>query len=275
MLEYSLGLEKSAESKLHSLIEQIVKTKSVRRMNRILYQCKDLVLGLRFHDADQHHAFLKQQLFKFGIQSSDFEKAWMSIKKVWASKFNERAFLATKKLGVNLHQIFMAVLVQKIVPAEYAYVIHTTNPTNSNDQEVYAESCIGLGEALVSDMPGQAMAFSYDKLSKKVKINSYPNKSQALSSSGFIFRSDSNSEDLPGFAGAGLFDSYTMHEETKFRVSYNNEKLVLNENFRNEFMSRIGFIGHHVERLYDDDPQDIEGAFSGGEYFVVQTRPQV
>jgi hypothetical protein len=30
---------------------------------------------------------------------------------VWASKFNERAFLATKKIGVSLHQVFMAVLV--------------------------------------------------------------------------------------------------------------------------------------------------------------------
>jgi alpha-glucan,water dikinase len=127
----------------------------------------------------------------------------------------------------------------------------------------------------VSDMPGQALAFSYDKLSKKTKVNSYPNKSLALSSSGFIFRSDSNSEDLSGFAGAGLFDSYTMNEENKFRVSYNNERLILNENFRNEFMSRIGFIGHHIEKIYDDDPQDIEGAFCGGEYFVVQTRPQV
>jgi alpha-glucan,water dikinase len=63
--------------------------------------------------------------------------------------------LATKKLGVNINQIFMAVLVQRIVPAEYAYVIHTTNPTNGNDDEVYVEACIGLGEALVSgDMPG-------------------------------------------------------------------------------------------------------------------------
>lgn len=57
----------------------------------------------------------------------------------------------------------MAVLVQRIVPAEYAYVIHTTNPTNLDDTEVYAEACIGLGEALVSDMPGQALAFSYSK----------------------------------------------------------------------------------------------------------------
>jgi alpha-glucan,water dikinase len=104
---------------------------------------------------------LKEQLLKFGVDK--FDQAWTSIKKVWASKFNERAFLATKKLGVNLTQIFMAVLVQRVVPAEYAYVIHTTNPTNSNDGEVYVEACLGLGEALVSDMPGQALSFSYDK----------------------------------------------------------------------------------------------------------------
>jgi len=48
----------------------------------------------------------------------------------------------------------MAVLVQRVVPADYAFVIHTTNPTNANDLEVYVEACIGLGEALVSDMPG-------------------------------------------------------------------------------------------------------------------------
>lgn len=54
----------------------------------------------------------------------------MSIKKVWASKFNERAFLATKKIGVTLHSIYMAVLVQKIIPSEYAFVSHTINPTN-------------------------------------------------------------------------------------------------------------------------------------------------
>jgi hypothetical protein len=30
---------------------------------------------------------------------------------VLASKFNERAFLATKKIGVTLHAVYMAVLV--------------------------------------------------------------------------------------------------------------------------------------------------------------------
>jgi alpha-glucan,water dikinase len=128
-----------------------------------------------------------------------------------------------------MNQIFMAVLVQKIVTAEYAYVIHTTNPTNNEDDEVYVEACLGLGEALVSDMPGKAFSFSYHKKNKAMKINSYPNKSLGLTASGFIFRSDSNSEDLSGFAGAGLFDSYTMNEEKKFRISYNQEKLLVNE----------------------------------------------
>ena len=171
-------------------------------------------------------------------------QAWETIKRVWASKYNERAFLATKKLGVTSNQIFMAVLVQRVIPSEYAYVIHTTNPTNDNDGEVYSEACLGLGEALVSDMPGQAMAWSYDKKSKQTKLNSFPNKSLGLTATGFIFRSDSNSEDLPGFAGAGLFDSYTMNEEKKFRISYNQERLVCDENFRNQFMGKVGAIGH-------------------------------
>lgn len=183
--------------------------------------------------------------------------------------------MATKKIGVTLNQVFMAVLVQRIIPAEYAYVIHTTNPTNCDDFEVYVEACLGLGEALVSDMPGQALSFSYQKQDKKTAVNNYPNKSLGLHATGFIFRSDSNSEDLPGFAGAGLFDSYPMNEESTFRISYNQEKLVINEQFRSEFMRRIGEIGHHIEQIYDDFPQDIEGAYYQGEYYVVQTRPQV
>jgi hypothetical protein len=45
-----------------------------------------------------------------------------------------------------------------------------------------------------------------------------------------------------------------MNEERKFRISYNQEKLIVNESFRNEFMKRVGAIGHHIERIYDDEP---------------------
>lgn len=134
----------------------------------------------------------------------------------------------------------MAVLVQEIIPAEYAYVIHTTNPTNGEEDEVYVESCIGLGEALVSTMPGQAFSFTYNKTSQQSHVNAYPNKPLGLGATGFIFRSDSNSEDLAGFAGAGLFDSYPMNETSEFRISYHKEKLIQDKSFRVNFMSNIG-----------------------------------
>ncbi len=57
----------------------------------------------------------------------------------------------------------MAVLVQKIVPADYAFVIHTKNPSNNDENEVYAEVVIGMGETLVGKYEGQALSFVYNK----------------------------------------------------------------------------------------------------------------
>ncbi len=49
---------------------------------------------------------------------------------VWASQYNERAMLSMRKVGIDFRDIRMAVLCQRIVPAAYAFVIHTTNPSN-------------------------------------------------------------------------------------------------------------------------------------------------
>ncbi len=82
-------------------------------------------------------------------------------------------------------------------------------------------------------MPGQGLAFCYNKDTFQTKVYSYPNKNMKVQAQGFMFRSDSNSEDLPGFAGAGLFDSYSMNDEKRVRCSYNKEKLIVDDNFRN------------------------------------------
>ena len=71
---------------------------------------------------------------------------------------------------------------------------------------------------------------------------------------GFIFRSDSNSEDLPGFAGAGLFDSYAIEDETKQRVSYSQDKITTDPAFKEEFMKTVGKIGEKIEEIYEGDP---------------------
>lgn len=58
----------------------------------------------------------------------DVDLAW--LQGVWASMYNERAMLSMRKVGIDFRDIRMAVLVQRIVPAAYAFVIHTVNPTN-------------------------------------------------------------------------------------------------------------------------------------------------
>lgn len=57
----------------------------------------------------------------------------------------------------------MAILVQKIIPADYAFVIHTKNPMNNSEEELYAEVVYGMGETLVGTYEGQSLSFTYNK----------------------------------------------------------------------------------------------------------------
>ena len=47
-----------------------------------------------------------------------------------------------------------------------AYGEFSDEDAANEDDEVYVEACLGLGEALVSDMPGKAFSFSYHKKNK-------------------------------------------------------------------------------------------------------------
>ncbi|KAF5755017.1 putative alpha-glucan, water dikinase [Helianthus annuus] len=62
----------------------------------------------------------------------------------------------------------MVVLVQEIINADYAFIIHTTNPSSGDPSEIYAEVVKGLGETLVGAYLGRALSF----ISKKDKLDS-------------------------------------------------------------------------------------------------------
>jgi alpha-glucan,water dikinase len=85
----------------------------------------------------------------------------------WASKWNERAYFSTRKEKIDHNDLCMAVLVQEIISADYAFVIHTTNPSTGDSSEIYAEIVKGLGETLVGAYPGRAMSF----VTKKSDLN--------------------------------------------------------------------------------------------------------
>ncbi|KAJ7953577.1 alpha-glucan water dikinase, chloroplastic [Quillaja saponaria] len=205
-----------------------------------------------------------------------WEQAWTAIKKVWASKWNERAYFSTRKVKLDHNYLSMAVLVQEVVNADYAFVIHTINPSSGDSSEIYAEVVKGLGETLVGAYPGRALSF----VCKKHDLNSpqvlgYPSKPIGLFiRRSIIFRSDSNGEDLEGYAGAGLYDSVPMDEEEKVVIDYSSDPLVVDGGFRQSILSSIARAGQAIEELYGS-PQDIEGVIRDGKLYVVQTRPQM
>lgn len=246
---------------------------------KLCKKLKEIILGLESPEGLKEA--LRGVLDDLGCEAIDeaLPGAWYSIKRVWASMWNERAHLARQKLHLPVEDVDMAVLCQKIIDAEYAFVIHTTNPLTNNTNELYAEAVVGLGETLVSNAPGQALGFTVlkdgDMDSMSPIVRSYPSKGTALSGGDFIFRSDSNAEDLDGFAGAGLHDSVPITKNVEVHVDYADERLMMDDEFRTFLMRGIAKIGVEVEDLMGGTPQDIEGCYKDGKFYVVQARPQV
>jgi alpha-glucan,water dikinase len=217
---------------------------------------------------------LQEHWQRADLPAVPWEQTWQAIRRVWASKWNDRAYLSRRARGVPHDSLQMAVLIQQVVPADYAFVIHTANPITGDRGQIFAEVVSGLGETLVGNYPGRALGFVARKSDLQLDILSYPSKSVGLYGKGVIFRSDSNGEDLEDFAGAGLYDSFLAEEPEQRLLDYRGEKLVWDAKFRDELLRSIARIGLEVERLLGS-AQDIEGAIAGGAFHVVQTRPQV
>jgi hypothetical protein len=66
-----------------------------------------------------------------------------------------------------------------------------------------------------------------------------------------------------------------MKEAQEVHLSYRTERLYTDEAFRTSLIQRLLAVGVEIERLYEGQPQDIEGVLQGSQVFVVQTRPQV
>ena len=73
MLEYTLSLDPEAERIIHSYIDMLNTVTKVKKMNRILFKCKDIVQKLKFCPEDPFHAEIKTGLLNFGISEAIFE----------------------------------------------------------------------------------------------------------------------------------------------------------------------------------------------------------
>ena len=194
------------------------------------------------------------------INLNDEQEIIKNIAKVWASLFNSRAIINRKKLNIKTSEAKMSVIIMQMTEPEFSYVIHTINPVNKDENEIYIELAIGLGETLAqSNQKGAPYRLIYNRKEDKVNILN-------LSSYNYLLERKTNDIKI---------------------IEYRNQELTKSEEFINNVVKNLGKIGikieEEVENKNDDKNkvwQDIEGNYVniGNEcenYFIVQTRPEI
>ena len=162
-----------------------------------------------------------------------------SVKKCWASLYEQRAIFYRSKQGIKRASI--SVIVQKMVNSDASGVMFTTNPTTGEDN-IIIEACWGLGETLVQ---GEVEPDRYT-VSKDEKIL----------------------EKKIGKKERMMIRDYATDRTVKLLVPKNKINLqVLTDH---EILS-IANYGLKIEAHYGK-AQDIEFAIEKGRIFIVQTR---
>jgi pyruvate,water dikinase len=140
----------------------------------------------------------------------------------------------------------LAVVVQKLVPAEAAGVMFTANPADGRTEETVITAAWGLGEAVVSGLV-DADTVVVDTDTGRVLDHKVADKAVRID---------------PGTAASGgrTTTSETPEHQRRARVLDDADAL------------RLAGLGSAIERHFGA-PQDIEWVLSGGEFSIVQARP--
>lgn len=93
--------------------------------------------------AGQHDTFL-------GI--TDEVGLLSAVRRCWASLWSDRAIAYRQRRGFAETPVSLAIVVQRMVPAEAAGVLFTANPITGARDETVIDATTGLGEAIVSGM---------------------------------------------------------------------------------------------------------------------------
>ena len=78
------------------------------------------------------------------------ERLWDAVKQCYRSCFSRRAMEYRVRNGFSCNNLGMAVIIQRMIEAEYAGVMFTTNPRTNDPDETLISVVRGCGEQLVS-----------------------------------------------------------------------------------------------------------------------------
>ncbi|MCM3570160.1 phosphoenolpyruvate synthase [Neobacillus mesonae] len=169
------------------------------------------------------------------------EAIMQHIKKCWASLFTDRAVIYRMQKRFDHRQVYLSVIVQRMVFPQSSGILFTADPITSNRKLLSIDSGFGLGEALVS---GLVTADCY-----KVREQKIVDKRMAAKKLAIYGRKEGGTE---------------IHEIAPDQQN--------TQTLTDQQILKLAQIGRQVE-AYFGCPQDIEWCVAADTFFIVQSRP--
>ena len=163
------------------------------------------------------------------------------ISKCWASLFSDRAVIYRMQNGFDHSQVYLSVIVQRMIFSQASGILFTADPITSNRKLLSIDASFGLGEALVS---GLVSADCY-----KVQEGEIVDKRIATKKLAIHGREEGGTE-------TGQIEPEQQKTQTL------TEQQIL----------QLARIGRQIE-AYFGCPQDIEWCLVDDTFYIVQSRP--
>jgi pyruvate,water dikinase len=193
----------------------------------------------------QESAFAGQQDTFLNIIGID--NVLISVKRCFASLWNDRAIAYREKQGYERFDLKLAVVVQRMVDARVAGVMFTANPVNGIRDQIVIESAAGLGEAVVSGLVTPDRFVLERKFFRGWQI---------------VERTTGRGEVLIRSLKEGGTEQITVNKIQNLRVQLSDRDVV-----------QLAQLGSAIQRHFHS-PQDIEWAQShDSKLFILQARP--
>lgn len=163
------------------------------------------------------------------------------ISKCWASLFTDRAITYRVQNGFDHRQVYLSVIVQKMVFSEVSGILFTADPITSNRKVLCIDAGVGLGEALVS---GVVSADNY-----KVRDGEIVDKIIAAKKLAIY-----------GIKEGGIVTKQLAPDQQNAQT------------LTDEQILQLARIGRKIEDHFGC-PQDIEWCLANDIFYIVQSRP--
>ncbi|MFP7226089.1 phosphoenolpyruvate synthase [Priestia filamentosa] len=186
-----------------------------------------------------HASFAGQQDTFLNITGK--EAILQHISKCWASLFTDRAVIYRMQKGFDHSQVYLSVIVQRMVFSHASGILFTADPITSNRKALSIDASFGLGEALVS---GLVSADCY-----KVQEDKIVDKRIATKKLAVYGREEGGTETQ--------------------QIDPDQQKT---QTLTDQQILQLARIGRQIEAHFGF-PQDIEWCLVDDTFYIVQSRP--